>query len=96
MRLSLKSCGPDVRHPDLQRSEATLSHPSSVLTDPIPHCHTAMLHVTRVRGCRRFARPASCPVAVPRSHRPAGDACDVAVEGVEKLRRPVVRRNTAE
>ena len=35
-----------VRNPDLQRAHSALTHPTSVLTDPVPHCHAQMLHVT--------------------------------------------------
>lgn len=46
MRLSGKILSAHVRHPDLQRPQAPLPHPPSVLADPLPNCHAAMLHVT--------------------------------------------------
>jgi hypothetical protein len=46
MGLGCESLGPHIRHPDLQWPEATLSHPSSVLADSLPHRHGVMLHVT--------------------------------------------------
>ena len=43
VRLGRESRGPHVRYPDLQWSQATLSHPSSVLADlsltAIPQCY---------------------------------------------------------
>lgn len=52
MRLGGKTLSAYVGHPDLQRPQAPLPHPSSVLSDPFPHGHAVMLHVTRDFGSR--------------------------------------------